>query len=91
MAGAPEYLHVLRLQSDLLVELAVQGILRGLASAHAALRELPAPTAGASGEEQLAIFGHEHHADIGPEAVPIDEVCHGVVLPVPAAQANVIR
>src|SRR4029077_19726976 len=72
--GLTDELHLLLLDADLLLELAVQRLLEGLTAPQAPLRELPA-AAGTPAEEHLGI-PHEHDTDVGAEAVRVDDVVH---------------
>src|SRR5580700_2550006 len=74
-------LHLRLLEADLLLELAVQGLLGRLSGAHPALGKLPAAPAGAAAEEHL-IAVHQHDADVAAKTVRIDDVTHqGISLP----------
>src|SRR5919108_5422737 len=62
-------------EADLLVELAIERLLRLLAEAHSALGELPAASAGAATEED-ALAVHQHYGHVAAKAVGIDMVAH---------------
>jgi len=66
----------LRVQADLLPQLAEHRFLRQLARTHAPLRKLPAAAAGATADEQAPVRVHQDDAHIGPEPVAINNVAH---------------
>src|SRR5260370_25344015 len=68
-------------ETNLFIELAVQGLLGRLSGAHSALGKLPAAPAGAAAEEHLIAL-HQHDADVAAQTVRIDDVAHrGFSLP----------
>src|SRR5687767_14233259 len=52
-------------ESDLLVQLSIQGLFDRFALTHASLRKLPSPAARPLPEEYLAVVAHQDDADIG--------------------------
>ncbi len=67
--------HLRLVETNLFIELAVQGLLGRLSGAHPALGELPAAPAGAAAEEYLFAV-HQDDAHVAAKTVRIDDVAH---------------
>src|SRR4029077_12546336 len=79
--GVADEFHAGGGETDLLIELAVQGLLGPLSGAHPALGKLPAAPAGAAAEEHT-IAVHQDDADVAAKTVRIDDIAHeGISLP----------
>jgi hypothetical protein len=76
IARATEHRDVVRLQTDLLAKLAVQGRFRRLVAPHATLRELPAAAVASAAEKDFSVATHQYDADIRAEALIVDEIAH---------------
>src|SRR5690606_38682354 len=70
-AGAPEDLHMLRTQSDILVEFPVHGLLGRLAVLDAALGKMPGMLADALAPEHLVARIDQNDADVRAKAFTI--------------------
>ena len=69
-----EQLDVITFESDFLVEFAIHRVDRVFIDKHAALRELPAPAAGAAAEHEFATRIRENNPDIGAEPLTINPI-----------------
>ena len=63
-------------QADFFLQFTKHGLFDRLTLAHAALRKLPAATAGALTQKYLAVVAHQDDADIGSIPLGVDPVAH---------------
>jgi hypothetical protein len=71
MPGTAEQSHLVRLQSDLLLELPKHGLLRRFVGLDAALGKLPGVLANAPAPEEAALGICQYDTDVGPEAIRV--------------------
>src|SRR5262249_45827222 len=64
-------------EPDLLLELAIQSLLRRFVLAHATLGKLPSAPTRATPQKNLAVIANQYDPDIGAKPICIDEVAHG--------------
>jgi hypothetical protein len=72
VTGTGDDAHMLRMETDFLVQFPEHGLLGTFAAIDAALRKLPGMGADAFAPENLVSLVEQDDADVGPEAVPVE-------------------
>jgi hypothetical protein len=71
VSGTGQHLNVLRVQSNLLMQLAEHGLLGIFAPVNATLRKLPRVGTDTLAPKYLTSLVEQDDADVGPKAVPV--------------------